>query len=657
MRRKAEKSSGNSRFIHLLERAKHLRELTGRKPGPGLTRYFNLLAKIPHDDQLYSMVNGQLAIQELRYKLKEIPFVEPDHDLPGDIIIGKTRNNRLVRIPLNAFTQHLLQIGSTGSGKSTLLRRIRLQAAPKVKGIWTFDFFKSQERHLLPFYKEAGRDYVICHWSRLRINDLQPVDNEPPIEFANRWLDVYKTSFNASEAAESSLRDAIVKLFTKFGVFNGSKTFPTLLDLTEHMKQTNMHPSMKRSILNHLNTIILSVGEEGVSYSQGWSIGKLAEMCIDFEFRGLSHSLQTYRCKILVSSLFAYRVYNSALDTGVQTLVDFDEGHRLYQDSGDYIGTMTGLVRGAGIALMVSTQTHDVDRSIRVNSAIKIMGRLNDHQDLTAFGRSLGINREQIEWCKINLKPGIDIAKLSLGNWQRPVLFYTPPFDLPPKVTNRDAEESMRILDKLPVVRRKEHVEIIQIREESIEERFIRHLYDNPRLSSTEHYAALNMSMHLGMKIKNQSLRQGLITEWKAETGRRGKPMTLLYPSEKWLNQRNLKPVYRNRGGFLHWYYLDTARIYYEKQGYEAYWEKQMNGKFVDLLVKQDGYRRAVECQLENTERALANIIGCLNAGLEVELLCGNRRFKEQVEKEAKNRLKKAELSKIYFRVLSHYMN
>ena len=112
---------------------------------------------------------------------------------------------------------------------------------------------------------------------------------------------------------------------------------------------------------------------------------------------------------------------------------------------------MVGLVRGSGIGLDFSLlSTNGLASGVPSNCATKIMGRCGSAADYTAAGHSMGLTAEQIEWCKLNLKPGTFVGQLGEGDWRYPFIFGVPQMKFPAVGIDKSDDLSLGRLESLP---------------------------------------------------------------------------------------------------------------------------------------------------------------------------------------------------------------
>ena len=82
---------------------------------------------------------------------------------------------------------------------------------------------------------------------------------------------------------------------------------------------------------------------------------------------------------------------------------------------------LAAVVRGTGVGLSMAAQTlSGLPSGLLANLATKVMCRLGSHQDYQSLGADMGMTPEQIQWSKLNLRPGLHIAQFAEGPWRLP---------------------------------------------------------------------------------------------------------------------------------------------------------------------------------------------------------------------------------------------
>jgi hypothetical protein len=305
---------------------------------------------------------------------------------------------------------------------------------------------------------------------------------------------------------------------------------------------------------------------------------------------------------------------------------------------------MTGLVRGAEITVMANVQTtYDLARSIMANSSIKIMGRLGEHEDAVRFGRSMGMNPQQIEFCKRTLRPGLYAARVGGGEFQEPFLLRVPLVTLPGRVSDEEVRQSGEELRRKLLPDRQHAREpgptlaLPKPKERltSEEELILSAVRDHPHRPWRQYPRLVGMSNRKAAQLRVSLVKKGYLKEWRVELSLRGAPTLLLEvlrdegggPSDSGHPGR--------KGNFVHQLGVRLVRERLEADGYDVQLEKgfPISGEttYLDLFgeSRSSGERVGVEVETE-AGHALENLRKALEVGLDrVIVVACSRRVKQ----------------------------
>ena len=391
--------------------------------------YLHALVTRPNDQYLARSMQYRTQMALARQSFQHSLFVDPT-GMQGNFILG-SHPGGIPYIPFEELTSHLLILGGTGAGKTNNFNFWLLQALFLARGIWIFDFFKREYRHLMPLAAKINREMYVLRWRQLPYNPLEVPDAVFPLEWANNIADLFTSTLGVPPVARNILRVEINALYKQYGIYDGSTRYPTLRELAGRIRGIKANDAAKQAILNRLDTLLDTAGEM-LDFRKGLPLKALENMICVFELDGLGLAYQCFITACWLAAPFSRRVASG--NEQKHLLISLDEGQRIFSKSlasssegPSFISLMTSLVRAENIMLQVGVQTvDDLSRTIISNSATKILGRCGDQEDFHRMGRSMGLTAEQIEWCKFNLKPGLFVAKLNYGNNLHPFLLETP---------------------------------------------------------------------------------------------------------------------------------------------------------------------------------------------------------------------------------------
>ncbi len=618
-----------------------------------------------YDPKIYASLNSSISFRELKQSLNQMPFETPCN-MEGNIVLGRNSGG-ISRYQSHYAPTHLLGIGATGVGKSIFLIFLLLQYLLIAKGIWIFDFVKRELRGFKRLAGRAGYNVIVCRHEWLRINILDPQGTDPSL-YTNICAEFITLSLGLPAVAKHILKLCITYLYEKFGLFNNPKADPPILaELVEQVRHFEGNKAAKDAILIRLEAL-LSNKRQIFSVRRGFPVSELAKKFIVWEFDGIEMQYQTLFVSYLTSMLFLLRVSNPSKEL---VIVALDEASHLYSKRAEsaaegpsYINTMTNVVRKMFIALFVFTQTcFDLSNSIIANSGIKVLFRVGTAQDYEIFGRAMGLNSQQIQWCKTNLTEGSQIIKTGFG-WQRPFLNKSPLIHIPEDVSDIEVRDSVQpLLDMItkpsaPVILLPASISQTTntCPKESLaadQESLLNQLKANPDITSaTVHYKMAGLGTKQGTAAKQSLLSKGYVKETLLESGRRGRAELFLEPIENDAGRL---------GSRLHRLLRRKAQTWYEHKNCTTEIEKSLtnNGQqvFIDLAVTwPDGRTEALEVETEVSQRAIENIKKNLAIGFEViSILTPNRKTRDAIKKRMDGELSNGDLSRIKFPAMSFY--
>lgn len=158
----------------------------------------------------------------------------------------------------------------------------------------------------------------------------------------------------------------------------------------------------------------------------------------------------------------------------------------------------------------------------------------------------MGMNSEQIDWAKRNLKPGVSIVQLGEGDFREPFIIRPPLVRIPPVVGDREVAQSVTPLRRLPALFAEEyegwtperamtiHAAGSSRRDDlsDVELRFLRAVVEHPGQKSSEYARLAAISGKRAIEIRKKLANLGYIREHRVATGGRGRNAIVLEPLE-----------------------------------------------------------------------------------------------------------------------------
>lgn len=393
-----------------------------------------------------------------RHKISQAfvgPFRIPNLN-GGELVAGIDTRGRSIRFPIQYLNGHSYCLGGSGCGKTTRALFFALQVAPTVKGLWWFDLRKQEGRKLQPYLSRLGIDLILLPARKLRLNPLQIPDQVNPIDWAPRVADMLVQVLRLPPRATKLLHGTILTLYSKFGVFVGGRSYPTLFDLREKIAaDRKANPQAKHAAVDGLDPVLMSIGSV-LCYRFGWTTHELANRPIVFEFGGVSEVDKDLLLNSLILPEFTSRVAQGVSNKPMDLWLSCDEAQRIASGASSSMSfsDLLGLVRGTGIGVDLSTQSSfDVAPQIFSNTENKFIGRCGSAKDYDAIGSAMGLTADQRRWLSMHLTPGLFVGQVGQGEHRYPFLFRVPAMKLKAMPKAAGISDRLGDLDSLPVLR------------------------------------------------------------------------------------------------------------------------------------------------------------------------------------------------------------
>jgi hypothetical protein len=276
-----------------------------------------------------------------------------------------------------------------------------------------------------------------------------------PADFAPRVADMLVQVLRLPPRATKLLHTTILKLYQSFDVFAGSQRYPTSFDLRDAVAaDKSANPPASQAIVDSLDPVLLSLGQDVLGYHVGWDTHDLAQRHIVFELGGAAETDKDLLLNGLVLSEFTSRVSRGISNPRMDLYIVCDEALRFVSASSGSLGVadLIGLVRGTGIGLDLSVQSSDVAPAILSNTANKVIGRCGSARDYEIVGGAMGLTADQRQWMSTHLQPGFFVGQLGEGDWRFPFVFRVPRVNLAGSQGIPATSIHLGDLEQLPVV-------------------------------------------------------------------------------------------------------------------------------------------------------------------------------------------------------------
>jgi len=484
----------------------------------------------------------------------ESPFRLPRlrHD---ELILGSTEDGAQAGVVRSWLNAGGLLVSNTGGGKTNLIKSLHPQIAPHLNGLWSSDLYKQDLRHLRPAFQAAGIDLVVLRPKDLKRNLLQPDCN--PRTHLGVVLDLLRRVLHLPSRAMSILNAVCHQLYVEYGVYEGRKDhYPVLHEVYERVRAAQgINVPARDAILDRLGALLVSLTPEVSAYRVGWKPSDLARFHIVFEMREASEHVKSLLLSDLLFSVLYYRIEKGASNASLDLMIAFEDCQRFFSSASSEGSDIpptdeaAGLIRGMGVCLLGACQSMSgLSRGLVPNLATKIMGRLGTNDDYRQLGADMGMTPKQLEWARLNLKPGVFIVQLAEGPWRHPFVIKVPRVKTPPIVGDAEVAESTQALDDLPATPAREFLgwqpsHLIQIASgiqdptlqrgsgnstSDAELRFLRAVLQHPQKPSSRYARLAGMGTKQAISLRKSLVDRGFLREHIVATGGRGRNAIVL---------------------------------------------------------------------------------------------------------------------------------
>ncbi len=522
------------------------------------------------DEVVHWMVDSEvrpLEITEASGHL--IPFEASQHAF-GDYLLGHDPYGREVRASRSSLPKNALLVGSVGSGKSTLLRNLARQAAVDQTNIMLFEGAKKSLRRLRKALRKERVNLIILRAPRCKLNPLQADVEDPRVHKAviQRAL---AQRLGVGPRGAILIGQALHDLYKRHGIWEGHRdSWPCIFCLCEYIRDTpGQNAAARDAVLERLISVCESITPACGAYHLAWRPSDLAKRNLVIESAGKSEMARNLDQEYVLSSIFHHEVHHGNPTGELQLLVAFDDAQSLFESGNDNAagGGAQPLperlrdMRECGIGVVAVVHgILGLHAAVLGNTGLKAMAVLGHPADYDALGAAMGMSREQIEWAKLHLRPGLMVIQMSEGTDRKPILCQMEDLRLTEPVSDEEADESAKALDDLPTVPATQYARwepyprlevashrppllpstapTVSLTEREVE--FARLVVAQPNLKSSDYARLSGVSGKRFMVMRDRLVSLGFIRLHTVATTGRGRPATVIEPLDP---AKNLPPT------------------------------------------------------------------------------------------------------------------
>lgn len=520
------------------------------------------------------------------------------------------------RLPLRLLGEHQLWAGHSGSGKSFGIISELRQLIGKV-AVWIFDT-EDEYKNLAQLFSKD--DLLILDYKDFRRNPFQAPSRFSEAEWQGRVKNIWRESFFLRDGSINLLGEILHELTRTDSPPTLSQFHRKLASLKFRVNSRNA--GYWETLLNRTQALLNFMGPT-YSCSRGHDLEHLLTKSVVFRLRGLSDDLFCFFANDLLSYVMAAR--EALFGCELRNIFVFDEGHRLFNvartgraDLGEPIAFQAvRMIRKRGIGLIIGDQVpHLLPQVVRANLGTRIILRMVDGNPVRAVAESLSLSSDQREFL-LELPKRRAVAQFS-GS-AGPFLIELPEFEM---VARSDDEINWSKPDQIPGYVPEEEVVLSprtqakssasrgSLSKEAID--YLEAISNNVFLPVTKRDRELRKSGWKGNALRNELLKDGLISMVDIPTGKRGSKLRLTRISEKGygllgdLKVACSRP--KGKGSFEHQFWQHTIAEWAKTQGYSAEIECFRKGKSVDVGLECAGRSVACEILVSGVQKEMFNL-------------------------------------------------
>jgi hypothetical protein len=258
----------------------------------------------------------------------------------GDYPLGMVRYAHMSTFPCSLreqdWVRHVCVSGMSGSGKTNFALQIVGNFIFRKKPFLVFDWKKSF-RPLLMLNKNIYCFTIGSKVANFKININQPPSNVEPKEWINLLCDVVTESFSANYGVHKILRETIDRAFDEFGVYDGSKNYPTWLHIKDRLERRAEDQKKGRqsewieSALRIAEALTFGkFGETINSKESAFLVEELFERQVVFELNALNNYEKKFFSEFILTYIYKYKKANEVAKEDFAYAILVDEAHNVF---------------------------------------------------------------------------------------------------------------------------------------------------------------------------------------------------------------------------------------------------------------------------------------------------------------------------------------
>lgn len=617
---------------------------------------------------LFERMERIIMSQTQECAIHKSEFEKPPDLSEGKYHIANTEDGGKPILVIAKEITHLLVGGKTETGKTVALYNLIDQIVRKEGTVWIVEMSKKEAKNFIRINQSFN--YLPLH--KLKQNIYGPysgLDKARSNEVNLEIICAIMGLMTASSSYSLRIQDDLGELVTD-GHF-------CLRDMLDFLKAN----PPKRGTLEfdywERNCVRLDKmdrsGRSALSCSQGFPIEMMEESNLIIQGTGTDLEVAEIRLTRLFLEVF-FRRLEVPREKLKPLFICIDDAHlRLFDRDRDRYGAnlltqLPNVSRDVRMIFFIGTQSpKKISDSIFENSS-KLLMNLTDSRDQDLMARSMGLTKEQKEYC-YDLKTGEGVLKLISDRWIKPMPVRIPFIEIPNDVSDEEAEEHSRdFIEELErYVEPRSNILLEKLKRDKIrdlkkeEEVYLIHILNNPFLNEAERKEALGLSNYMSNSITKSLVVKGYIIKRRFYTGRPGNQPVL--QELTWKAKNHLKstgirvPTIKGKGGIVHQNWARIIREFWKEKGMETFIEPSENGANTDvLIIDSKGKRTAIEIAL-STKNQVYNIQRDLKHFDNVIMTAETEILLEKIRAEACKSINGNNLYRVKFCVLRDFLS
>lgn len=544
-------------------------------------------------------------------------------EVDGDIALGKLVQGDYevgeLKLRKSDFTRHLAIYGQTGHGKTTLLYNIISELIKHKIPFLYFDM-KRDGRALLKHYKEL----IVIPWRELKWN---PLRNPPGLDLKSWWQrfsEVCGHAWGVYHAGINYLLEHLDELHEKIEKTGKIPTFKDLFEFIKDKKEaTRKRQEYFDVMYNRIRTTCSILGNV-LDCEKGMPLEGLLNHPVVIELDQLRADEQNWLVEVMLTFIYAYRMAQAQRGEELRHVVIVDEAQRIWDANKEWrettreMGTPTinlfpTQFRDFGEGLILTSQEPTkVTQSVHANTLVKIVGNLGNGTDINAAAEAMGLNEEQKDAIHKLLR-GEWLVKLS-DHYTEPFMIVTQNYPVNKNVSDKEVKERLRSI--LPQKIEETKVQVKRELPRPTEFRISKDAWillldvnRHPFTGVANRYKRLKISGRRIEKAKQELIETKLVEEEEIAIGKFRPRKYLVFTKRalEFLEKHNVNIEFWKERignvGFEHMLYQVHIALRHRDAGDKAYLERKIEGRIVDVLIKQGNKKIGIEVELSTANK------------------------------------------------------